>query len=48
MRQYDDRGGSWYNSARFCRSASRSGSASGVWSDILGFRPAFRLKKVKR
>jgi len=43
MRQYDDRGGSWSFSARFCRSAFRDWNEPGVRYKCLGFRPAFRL-----
>jgi formylglycine-generating enzyme required for sulfatase activity len=42
------RGGGWYNSARNCRSAYRNRNEPGDRPNNLGFRPAFRLKKIKR
>ena len=64
MMIYVFRGGGWFYSARFCRSAyieyvRRGGSwychsafrlsnVSGEPYSDLGFRPAFRLKKIKR
>ena len=37
------RGGCWYDSARYCRSAYRYRFVSGVRLYCLGFRPAFKL-----
>jgi len=42
------RGGSWNFNARYCRAAFRGGYEPGLRDCILGFRPAFRLKKIKR
>ncbi len=41
-------GGSWHYSARSCRSAYRDMIRPGDRFRDLGFRPAFRLKRVKR
>ena len=42
------RGGWWHNDARYCRAAYRNRDEPGLWNSYLGFRPAFRLKRVKR
>ena len=45
---YVYRGGNWNNYAWFGRAAYRNRDEPGLWNSYLGFRPAFRLKRVKR
>ncbi len=41
-------GGSPNNDARACRAANRNRADPNIRSIVLGFRPAFRLKRIKR